>query len=183
MQKKVLTEVDLYYGEIKTPKGYEIDRNKIKNDILNSFSTEQRISNNPQAYKFDDYIVPFSQPLQWLQDYMRDHWRADYDYTLVSKSMHGNVMRPDEKSWTRNQVEPVDLFHSPDYTFVYSLDVGEKSSDIIIEYDDNRRKNRTWHLPLVNNHFVMFPSTNKYCFTANSSKQLNTILTINYEYI
>ena len=28
MQKKVLTEVDLYTGEIAMPKGFEIDRDK-----------------------------------------------------------------------------------------------------------------------------------------------------------
>ena len=37
MQKKVLTEVDLYSGEIVMPKGFEIDRDQIRNDILESF--------------------------------------------------------------------------------------------------------------------------------------------------
>ena len=46
MHKKVLTEVDLYTGEIAMPKGFEIDRNKIKNDILKSFVTSDRINNN-----------------------------------------------------------------------------------------------------------------------------------------
>jgi hypothetical protein len=36
---------------------------------------------------------------------------------------------------------------------------------------------------LKNNHFIMFPATNKYCITENTSKKLNTILTIGYEYI
>jgi hypothetical protein len=37
MQKKVLTEVDLYTGEISMPKGFEIDRDKIRNDIIESY--------------------------------------------------------------------------------------------------------------------------------------------------
>ena len=140
MQKKVLSEIDLYYGEIKMPKGFEIDQNKIKNDIIESYVKQKRINNNPQAYAFDDYVVPFSQPLQWLQDYVRDHWKVEYGYTLVTKNMHGNIMHSKEKSWTRNQVEPVDLLNSPDYTFIYGVDVNKDSSDCIIEYDDNRRK-------------------------------------------
>ena len=36
-------------------------------------------------------------------------------------------MHPKEKSWTRNQVEPVDLLNSPDYTFIYAVDI-EKGS-------------------------------------------------------
>ena len=123
MQKKVLTEVDLYHGEIAMPKGFEIDLDKIRNDIIESYVKKNRINNNPQAYAFDDYVVPFSQPLQWMQDYMRDHWRVEYGRTLVTKTMHGNVMHPKEKSWTRGQVDPVDLRNSPDYTLIYGVDV------------------------------------------------------------
>ena len=183
MQKKVLTEVDLYIGEIQMPKGFEIDRDKIRNDIIESFIKQKRTNTNPQAYSFDDYVVPFSQPLQWMQDYVRDHWRVEYGKTLVQKTMHGNVLHPKAKSWTRNQVEPVDLRNSPDYTLIYGVDVKEGSSECIIEYDDNRRKNRTWHLPIKNNYFIMFPATNKYSFSPNASNGLNIILTINYEYI
>ena len=183
MQKKVLTEVDLYTGEISMPKGFEIDRDKIRNDIIESYVKQKRINTNPKAYAFDDYVVPFSQPLQWMQDYVRDHWRLDYNRTLVQKNMHGNVMHPKEKSWTRHQVDPVDLRNSPDYTLIYGVDVKEGSCECIIEYDDNRRKNRTWHIPLKDNHFIMFPATNKYSFSSNTSNGLNIILTINYEYI
>ena len=183
MHKKVLTEVDLYVGEISMPKGFDIDRDKIRNDIIESYIKQKRINTNPQAYSFDDYVIPFSQPLQWMQDYVRDHWRVEYGSTLVQKNMHGNVMHPKEKSWTRHQVDPVDLRNSPDYTLIYGVDVKEGSSECIIEYDDNRRKNRTWHIPIKDNHFIMFPAINKYSFSSNTSNGLNIILTINYEYI
>ena len=183
MQKKVLSEIDLYFGEIKSPKGFEINRDRIKSDILTSFINQKRISNNPKAYAYKDYQVPYSQPLTWLKDYLRDHMKVEYGFTLVQKSEHGNVMHPREQSFTRYLVDPVDLRNSPDYTLVYAVDVEDNSSELIIEYDDNRRKNRTWHLPIKNNNFIMFPATNKYCITENTSKKLNTILTIGYEYI
>ena len=34
MQKKVLSEQALYYGDIAMPKGFEIDRDKLCNDII-----------------------------------------------------------------------------------------------------------------------------------------------------
>ena len=34
MHKKVLSEIDLHYGTIDMPKGFEIDRNKLQSDIL-----------------------------------------------------------------------------------------------------------------------------------------------------
>ena len=36
MQKKVLSEIDLHYGKIDMPKGFEIDRDKLQSDILSS---------------------------------------------------------------------------------------------------------------------------------------------------
>ena len=36
MQKVVLSEISLIHGSVDMPKGFEIDRDKIANDILNS---------------------------------------------------------------------------------------------------------------------------------------------------
>ena len=36
MHKKVLTEQALYYGNVDMPKGWDIDRDKLQNDILKS---------------------------------------------------------------------------------------------------------------------------------------------------
>ena len=183
MQKVVLSEISLIHGSVDMPKGFEIDRDKIKNDILNSYIDKVTINNNPKAYSFKDYEVPFSQPVQWLKDYLRDHIRVEHGFTLVERSSHGSVLHPKEQSYLRNQIEPVDLRNSPDYTLVYVVDCEEDSCELIIEYDDNRRKNRTWHLPLKNNHFYMFPATQKYFITENKANKLNIFLTINYEYI
>jgi len=183
MKEVVLSKINLIYGSVDMPKGFEIDRNKIKKDILNSFVEGNRINNNPKVYSYKDYKVPFSQPLQWTQDYLRDHIRLDYDFTLLQKDMHSKVLHPKEQSFLRNHIEPVDLQNSPDYTLIYAVDVEENSCECIIEYDDNRRKNRTWHLPIKNNNFIMFPATQKYMFTENTSNKLNIILVINYEYI
>jgi|TARA_Y100000114_G_scaffold132650_1_gene131545 hypothetical protein len=184
MHKKVLSEIDLYYGEVVTPKGFEINREKIKNDIINSYVTDKKMSNNPKDYAAADFKVPFSQPLQWFQDYIRDHWRVEYERTLVPKSLWGNVFDYNQKSFTRNNVDPVDLRNSPDYTLIYGIDIGEdKENGVVIEYDNNRRKGGTWHMPIKNNHFIMFPSTNRYFISPNKSKRLNTYLTITYEYI
>ena len=183
MQKKVLSEIALYFGEIKSPKGFEINRDHIKIDILISFTDQNRISNNPKDYSYKDYKVSHSQPLTWLKDYLRDHIKVEYGFLLVEKFQYGNVFVPREQSFTRHLVDPVDLRNSPDYTLVYGVDIEEDSCELIIEYDNNRRKNRTWHLPIKNNHFVMFPATQKYMITENKSNKLNTILTIGYEYI
>jgi len=61
--------------------------------------------------------------------------------------------------------------------------VAKDSCELVIEYDDNRRKNRTWHIPLKDNLFIIFPSTQRYFISQNKSKQTNIFLTMTYEYI
>ena len=65
MQKKVLTEQALYYGDVAMPKGWDIDRDKLSGDILQSSFTNREF--------------PFSRTWDMLNTYMRDHIGLDYD--------------------------------------------------------------------------------------------------------
>ena len=40
MQKKVLSEIALYYGDVAMPKDWDIDRDKLQEDILKSQVTD-----------------------------------------------------------------------------------------------------------------------------------------------
>ena len=44
MNKKILSEVDMYEGSIVLPKNHEIDRYKIKSDILQSKLENKTVS-------------------------------------------------------------------------------------------------------------------------------------------
>ena len=56
MQKRILTEQALYYGDVSMPKGFEIDRDKLSGDILQS--------------TFTDSEFPFSRTWDMLNTYM-----------------------------------------------------------------------------------------------------------------
>ena len=73
MQKKVLSEIALYYGDVAMPKGFEIDRNKLQEDILKS-----QINNKEFSY---------SRPWDMLNTYMREHINVEYDFQLVYKKI------------------------------------------------------------------------------------------------
>jgi len=184
MKKKVVSEIDIVSGTIDSPKGFEVDRDTIKNDIITSFINQKRISKKERDFSYTDYVVPFSQPLQWLKDYLRDHFRMEYGKTLIPKLDFGIILEPKQKSHSRNTVEPLDLLHSPDYTCVYGVDIDdEEQLEVVIHYNDNRRVNRTWHVPLHNNKFIIFPSMQRFFITENKSSKLQTILISTYEYI
>jgi hypothetical protein len=167
MQKKVLSEIDLYYGTIDMPKGFEINREKLQSDILSS-----QIKNSE---------FPFSRTWDMLNTYMREHINLEYGFTLVNKETWGNIYKPKEISIPLLNIDPVDLKNSADYTFLYGVNV--KDCMVKIHYDDNRRKGRSWDIPLLNNGFIMFPSTNMYYLTNNQKDSLNFVQTIAYDYV
>ena len=167
MHKKVLSEQALYFGDVDMPKDWDIDRNKLLNDILLSVTHKKNF--------------PFSRTFDMLNTYVRDHIGVEYELTLVNKDTFGNIYKPGEISQPFINIDPVDLRNSPDYTLLYGVQV--KDCMVRIHYEDNRRKGRSWDIPLTNNKFIMFPSTNMYYLTNNQKDSLNFVQTILYEYI
>ena len=167
MQKKVLTEQSIYYGDVNMPKNWEIDRNDLAHHILHSNLTSDKLQ--------------FSRTWDKLNTYIREHVGVEYNINLVNKSTWGNIYKPNETTIPLLNIDPVDLRNSPDFTMLYGVKV--KDCNIKIYYDDNRRKGRSWDIELKNNMFIMFPSTNMYYLTNNQKDSLNFVQTITYEYI
>ena len=167
MKKKVLSEIGLYYGNVAMPKGFEIDRDKLQSDILSSQINKKKF--------------PFSRTWDMLNTYIREHINVEYGVQLVNKEMWGNVYKPKELSPPLLNIDPVDLRNAPDYTLLYGVNV--KDCSVRIHYDDNRRAGRSWDIPLRNNKFIMFPSTQMYYITNNQKDSLNFILTITHDFI
>ena len=167
MQKKVLTEQALYYGDVAMPKGWDIDRDKLSGDILQSSFTNKEF--------------PFSRTWDMLNTYMRDHIGLEYGINLINKNSWGDIYKPNQISKPLLDVDPVDLRNSPDFTLLYGVKVDK--CWVRIHYEDNRRKGRSWDIELTNNKFIMFPSTNMYYITNEQKDSLNFIQTITYEYI
>ena len=167
MQKKVLSEQALYYGDVAMPKGWDIDRDKLSNDILKS-----QVTNSP---------FPFSRTWDMLNTYIRDYINVEYNVGLINKETWGNIYKPEETTIPLLNIDPVDLRNSPDFTLLYGVKVDK--CWVRIHFEDNRRRGRSWDIELTNNKFIMFPSTSMYYITNNQKDSLNFIKTITYEYI
>ena len=167
MQKKVLTEQALYYGDVVMPKDWDIDREKLSKHILESNIKNSKIS--------------FSKNLDILDTYIKEHIFLEYDISLIEKNKWGNIYKPAETTIPLLQVDPIDLRNSPDFTLLYGVKV--KDCMVKIHYEDNRRKGRSWNIELKDNMFIMFPSTNMYYIKNKQKDSLNFIQTITYEYI
>ena len=167
MQKKVLTEQALYFGDVSMPKYWEIDRNELAHHVLHSNLTNEGLQ--------------FSRTFDKLNTYIKDYTGLEHGINLVNKSSWGNIYKPQEITVPLLNIDPVDLRNSPDFTLLYGLKV--KDCMVRIYYEDNRRKGRSWDIELKDNMFIMFPSTNMYYLTNNQKDSLNFVQTITYEYI
>jgi len=167
MQKKVLSEIALYYGDVAMPKDWDIDRDKLQNDILKSNVT--------------DSPFLFSRTWDMLNTYISDYMRVEYNVNLVNKETWGDIYKPTQTTIPLLNIDPVDLRNSPDFTLLYGVKV--KNCSVRIHYEDNRRKGRSWDIELTDNKFIMFPSTSMYYLTNNQKDSLNFVQTITYEYI
>ena len=169
MQKKVLSEIALYYGSIDMPKDWDINREKIEKEILSQYLFNQEFK--------------FSKEWDRLNTYIKDYFRLKNNFNLVNKKTWGNIYKPKEASLPLTQIDPVDLKNSPDFVLLYGVKIAKDSCKVKIYYDDNRRKGRSWDIPLSNNSFIMFPATQLYYILPNDSNELNFIQAITYEFI
>ena len=165
MKQKILSTIGLFYGGIEMPKNFEIDRDKLLEDILKS--------------KIKNSDFPFSKTWDMLNTYIKEHINLEYDIKLVNKKTFGDSYKPNEISQPLLNIDPVDLRHSADFTLLYGVQTDKCM--VRIFYDDNRRKGRSWDIELKDNMFIMFPSTNMYVISNNQKDSLNSILTITYE--
>jgi|TARA_R110000803_G_scaffold129715_1_gene196923 hypothetical protein len=167
MQKKVLSDVDLIYGDVSMPEGFEIDQNRL---AAHSFVS-----------KHQNIPFPFSRTWDMLNKYIIEHIFVRHKIALINKKNWSNLYTPLQHSFPLLEIDKVDLKNSPDYVMLYAVDV--KDCSIKIYYDDNRRKGRSWDIELKNNMFIMFPSTNMYYITNNHKNFVNIIHTITYDKI
>ena len=80
MKQTILSQIDIYEGEIKMPKFFDINRSELKADILESYVTQNVRSNNKLDYASMDYNLPYHLyqnlllPLENLKEVLNYEW-------------------------------------------------------------------------------------------------------------
>jgi hypothetical protein len=168
MERKILENLDLIYGQVEMPKGFEIDQQVMVADIFLSEIYERS--------------YPLSIPTDMLDTYIRDFIKVRYKKNLQLKKIFGNVYRPNEMSSPKLQINPFDLLNSPEYVLLYGAKINTKSCDVRISFTNIEYKYTEYAIPLETNKFVLFPARFSYWITKNTSQKDNFILTMNYNH-
>tara|TARA_Y100000004_G_C8947274_1_gene426852 strand:- start:1759 stop:2256 length:498 start_codon:yes stop_codon:yes gene_type:complete len=158
MHKKVLNELDFYYGDVKMPKGFEIDRISLAIDIFKS--------------EICGMDLNFSRPFDMLNKYIIEYFNLNFKKSIFNSSYFGDIYYPNESSF------PISKSNDCDYVMVYCIKIEPDSSSLRIFYED---KNNYYDESLEDNKFIMIPSSQDYFISHNRSSDMNIILTIKYK--
>ena len=168
MHKKVLSELAVYHGTIDMPHGFEIDRERLTQDII--------LQN---VFKKKDF--PFSKAWDMLNTYVLDYSQLRHKLRIKNIKTWGDFYHINQSSPPFKHENLMDLKNSPDFVFLYGVELIKNSTSIRIIFDDNKNKDRVRDIPLNNNEFLMFPASYTYYVSPNKSDGLNFIQTILYE--
>ena len=133
------------------------------------------------TWEHKDYkLMRYIPELRFVEDYIRDFFKIKAGRVLEPKDYYVNILEHLEQSYSRNNLNLNHLLDSSNYTMIYCVDVTEKSSSIVIEYDDHLRINKLHQVPIKNNKFIIMPSTLRYFISENLSEDPNIFINITY---
>jgi hypothetical protein len=184
MEKFRFTEAFFIKGKIDDVS--HVNTSLIKNHILANFTLANRMKNDQYWYLKEYVKVPYHQHIQWVQDFLRDHYRLEHGRTLVlcaKDGIRGIVQQTGEATITHNHIQDWHLADSPDVSCLYCVSNNEKKSDIIFEYDDGRNRHRRWRVPLEKDTFILFSSSLNHYITKNEDKDFLVNLSLQFQLI
>ena len=180
--KQILSEISIIHGSVDMPKNFEINRRLLKESIVYSnLISKEDAKLNTFYLPYPRYAVNFpTKVVGMLNAYITEYIFLNHKLNLRNLDVWGNVFLPNEHYNFIKHIDTLDLRNSADYIMLYGVDITDPNSKIIFHYNDNRKKDREFTMPLKSNQFIIFPSTLSHTITKNKSEDLNTVLTISY---
>tara|TARA_R110000803_G_scaffold210837_1_gene284229 strand:- start:3803 stop:4333 length:531 start_codon:yes stop_codon:yes gene_type:complete len=132
-----------------------------------------------QLNRHKDIKIETMQDITWLMDYIEGQYLLKKHGTLWPKEINIMVHDKGEGSIKRHHLNYADLKGSPDLVMLYFLETDK--NDLVIEYDDGRKKGCYWTLPIHENKYVLFNSHLEYYLKPNTSNKQRLILRVTYE--
>ena len=131
--------------------------------------------------RFKDINIPLMQDIIWILDYAEAKFQLNRKKTLDRKSVDLMLHCKNEGSIKRHHLDYSDLKDSPDIVMFYFIESDD--NQMIIEYDDNRKKGLYWEMPIESNKYVMFNSNLEYYILPNKSDKQRIVLKVTYKEI
>ena len=183
-EKNVFNEKFLIHGMLDQQSKVNLDL--VKNHILINFMKKNVYQDDQYWYMSDYFKIPYHQHIQWIQDWFRDHYSAEYGKSLIPTSVdsiRGQVIQSGESINSHHNIKDTKLDQSPDVDVLFCLAAGSEKelSNCVFEFDDRRQKHRRWKVDMRPKRFYMFSSEIPRYVTRNKSKDFIVNLSLHFQ--
>lgn len=183
-EKNVFNEKFLIHGMLDQQSKVNLDL--VKNHILINFMKKNIYQDDQYWYMSDYFKIPYHQHIQWIQDWFRDHYFAEYGQSLIPTSVdsiRGQVIQSGESVNSHHNVKDTKLDQSPDVDVLFCLAAGSEKelSNCVFEFDNGRQKHRRWKVDMRPKRFFMFSSEIPRYVTRNKSKDFIVNLSLHFQ--
>jgi len=159
----------------------KIDKEKLKANLIKNYVLGNRLENENWYHDYYYTQVDHHQHVSWIHDYIRDHYRGEYENTPILVKKGGIVLLKNESLGSHHHINDWDYENSPEISVIYCLKTGEKKSHVIFEYEFGRNKKRRWKEVLEENKMIIFPSYLMHSITGNLNKEATIALSFQFQ--
>ena len=181
MESKTLTKQVIIDDII--PDILPLDIENIKSTIFKGQAFKKRQSEEDWDYKYNYYNLENNKDINWIQDYISDHYREQYDKSPVLINTAGIIQQKGEGINTHNHLWEYDYEKAPDISCLYCVAMGEKTTYITFEYQGGRVRHGRWKVPMAPRKLVIFNSELSHCLTKNENEEPTINLSFQYQLI
>ena len=184
MKKHKLCELFFVIGKI--PNQSLINSEDIKNHILKNINKDNKFNSDNYLSLHDYYNIPFEKNIGWVSDYIIDHYFAEFDtsiYTNEVDTLRALIQQKNQSVLCHNNILSYHLKETPDLDCIYTIDIGEKPSYLILKYSNGRNKELYEKIPLRKNQFIIIPSFADRYITQNENEAELINLTMHYKMV
>jgi len=97
-----------------------------------------------------------------VQTYIVDYLDSYFDTRVFPVQRFGNILKPNEQTFSRNFLDLNNSSNSIDYVLVYGVDIADNSCSIVIEYNNKKYLKQKHFIPMSNNYFVVLPGSERF---------------------
>ena len=179
MKSRTLTEQRLVWDTI--PDILPLDHQQIKSNIFKAYAFKKRQSREDGNYKYNYYNIENDKYITWIQDYIRDHYKEQYNKTPIPVNTAGILQQPGEMINTHDHLWEYDYEKTPDISCLYCVAMGEKTTYITFEYKGGRVRHGRWRIPMAERRLIIFNSDLSHYLTKNENKDPTINLSFQYQ--
>lgn len=181
MESKTLTKQSIITDII--PDILPLDIEHIKSTISKAYAFKKRQSEEDWDYKYNYYSLENDKYIAWIQDYIRDHYKEQYNKTPILINAAGIIQQKGEGINTHNHLWEYDYEKAPDISCIYCVAMGEKTTYITFEYQGGRVRHGRWKVPMAPRNLIIFNSELSHYLTKNENEEPTINLSFQYQLI